>query len=43
MENKKFEIPELIIISFDKEDIITESGPGARFGVNGDEWNPDEI
>ena len=35
---KKFEIPEAIIIDFENDDIITGSGPGYRWGLNGDEW-----
>ena len=35
---KKFEKPELIIITFEVEDIITDSGLGMRYGANGDEW-----
>ena len=39
---KKFEIPELIIISFTNDDIITGSGPGGLFGdENGDEHSYD--
>ena len=38
---KIFEKPELIIISFDNDDIITDSeaGTGALFGQNGDDWS----
>lgn len=35
---KKFEIPEAIIIDFEEEDIITASRMGLRWGANGDEW-----
>ena len=38
MKNKKFEAPELEIIYFVDEDIITSSGPGGLFGLNGDDW-----
>lgn len=39
---KKFEKPELIIISFGEDDIVTTSGVGTRFGANGDEWDGTE-
>lgn len=38
MEKKKFEVPELKINLFTEEDIITSSGPGGLFGLNGDDW-----
>ena len=38
MKNK-FEAPELIVILIDdKDDIITTSALGLRYGANGDEW-----
>ena len=41
---KVFEKPEAIIISFNEEDIITDSGFGQRYGANGDEWeDPEDI
>ena len=40
---KKFEIPEAIIIDFgEEEDIITASSFGMRYGTTGDEWRDDE-
>ena len=37
---KEFEAPELEIIIFaDNDDIITTSGLGDRYGVNGDDWS----
>ena len=38
MKNKKYEIPTLTIVLFEDEDIITSSGPGGLFGLNGDDW-----
>ena len=35
---KKFNKPELIVVQFDKEDIITTSGYGRGFGQTGDFW-----
>ena len=35
---KKFNKPELIVVQFDKEDIITTSGYGRGFGQAGDFW-----
>jgi len=35
---KIFEAPELEIIYFNSEDIITESSFGERYGANGDDW-----
>ena len=42
MENKKFERPELIIINFENDDIITESVGGAFGTQAGDFWTLDE-
>ena len=39
---KKFEIPELVIILFTNEDIIISSGPGFPFGYNGDEYKDED-
>lgn len=35
---KKFNKPELIVVQFDKEDIITTSRYGRGFGQTGDFW-----
>ena len=41
---KKFEIPEAIIIDFgEEEDIITASSFGMRYGTTGDEWRDDSF
>ena len=44
---KKFNKPELTVVQFDKEDIITTSGYGRGFGQLGDFWgdpaDPDEV
>ena len=40
---KKFELPEAIIIDFEDEDIITTSGPGRAFGATGDEWQDTDL
>ena len=37
MKNK-FELPELIIVWFEDEDIITSSGPEDETGETGNEW-----
>lgn len=36
---KKYETPELTIILFTEEDIITTSGEGQGFGASGDDWS----
>ena len=40
MENKKFELPEAIIVRFNSEDIIVTSG--WDFGLGEDDWIDDE-
>ena len=35
---KEFKAPELEIIYFNSDDIITESSFGERYGANGDDW-----
>ena len=42
MKNKKFELPEAIIVAFDNEDIIFTSGPGWNFGLDEDDWQDDD-
>ena len=39
---KKFVIPEALLVLFGQEDIITESGTGGEYGDPGDEWWSDE-
>lgn len=39
---KKFVVPELVIILFNNEDIITSSGPGNPFGYGGDEYKDED-
>lgn len=41
---KKFEIPEAIIIDFgEEEDIITDSSFCTPYGATGDEWRDDTL
>ena len=38
MEEKRFLIPEAIIVRFSDEDIIVTSGEGWDFGLGEDDW-----
>ena len=40
---KKFIIPEAIIVELTNNDIVTSSGPGQAYGANGDEWQDEEM
>ena len=42
MEEKRFLIPEAIIVNFNNEDIIVTSGEGWDFGLGEDDWQDGE-
>ena len=42
MEEKRFLIPEALIVRFNNDDIIVTSGEGWNFGLDEDDWQDDE-